>query len=128
MEFRWNDWNTEHVAIDREGKAPFWPPEEAMKQKRHWEMSAEELAAATSQFDEPLSADKSRPLTKDEREQWNRVKRKRGRPRTGQGFERISVSLEKGLLRRATALARKRRLSRSRLVALALEQTLAGEK
>lgn len=94
--------------------------------KKYWQMSTRELAAATAEFNEPLVVDRSRSLTAIEREQWKRLKRKKGRPRVGQGYQRISVSIEKGLLKRATALAKKRKLSRSRLVALALERALAG--
>ena len=98
-----------------------------MRQKPYWEMSAAELAKATKQFDEPLVVDQSRPLTPAEREQWKRLKRKRGRPKKGQGFKRISVSLERGLLKRATALAKKRHVSRSQLFAQVLEKALADE-
>lgn len=95
-----------------------------MKRKKYWEMNSEELAAATKQFDEPFVAEKSRPLTAAERQQWARVKRKRGRPRVGQGYQRISLSLERGLLARVTACAKKRGLTRSRLVAQVLEAAL----
>jgi len=91
-------------------------------------MNAKELAEATKQFDEPFVVDQSRPLTPAEREQWNSASRKRGRPKVGQGFKRVSVSLEQGLLKRVTALAKKRRISRSSLVAKVLEQALAREK
>jgi macrodomain Ter protein organizer (MatP/YcbG family) len=67
-------------------------------------------------------------LTPAEQEQSNRARRKRGRPKVGGGFKRVSVSLEQGLLKRVTALAKKRRISRSSLVAKALEQALAREK
>ena len=103
-------------------------PPEAMKQKPYWEMTTQEIDEATKQFDEPMVADKYRPLTPAEREQWKRVKGKRGRPKVGQGHKRVSVSLEQGLLERATALARKRRISRSKLLAQVLEQALAEEK
>ena len=96
--------------------------------KKYWQMTARELASATAEFDESLVVDRSRPLTAREQEQWKRLKRKKGRPKVGQGYQRVSVSLEKGLLKRATALAKKRKLSRSRLVALALEQALAAHR
>jgi hypothetical protein len=96
-----------------------------MKRKPYWEMTAKELAEATRQLDEPFVVDQSRPLTPAEKEQWQRVKKKRGRPRVGQGFRRISVSMEQGLLKRVTALAKKRRVSRSQLFAQALEKALA---
>ena len=96
-----------------------------MKRKPYWEMNAEELAEATKEFDEPFVIDKTRPLTPDERRLWNRIKRGRGRPKVGQGAKRVSVSLERGLLKRVTALARKRRISRSKLLAQVLEEALA---
>jgi hypothetical protein len=94
--------------------------------KKYWEMTTHELDAATKQFDEPMVVDKSRALTAAERDRWKRLK-SRGRPKIGQGYQRISVSIEKGLLKRATALAKKRRLSRSKLVAIALEQALTSQ-
>jgi len=99
-----------------------------MKRKPYWEMTTPELAEATRQFDEPFVVDRSRPLNAEERKQWQRVKRKRGRPKNGQGFQRISVSVERGLLKRVTALAKKRRVSRSKLFAQVFEKALANAK
>jgi CRISPR/Cas system CSM-associated protein Csm2 small subunit len=99
-----------------------------MKKKPYWEMSAKELAEATKQFDEPLVVDRSRPLNATEREQWKRVKRKRGRPKVGRGHQRVSISVEKGLLKRITAYAKQRRMTRSGLVAEVFEELLAKEK
>ena len=96
-----------------------------MKSKPYWEMTAEELAEATKQFDAPFVVDKSRPLTPSERKRWRSVKKKRGRPKVGRGFKRISVSIERGLLGRVNALARKRRVNRSKLLALVLEEAIA---
>ena len=98
-----------------------------MKKKPFWEMNAAELAKATKDFDELSDADRSRPLLPDEQNRWKRAKRKRGRPKEGQGFKRITVSMERGLLRRVTALAKKRQLSRSRLLAQVLEEVLAQQ-
>jgi hypothetical protein len=89
-------------------------------------MTSKQLAEATKQFDEPFVIDESRPLTGAEEEQWNRLKRKRGRPKTGERFQRVSVSLERGLLRRVTAIAKRRHVSRSKLLAQVLEEALAG--
>jgi len=99
-----------------------------MKKKQYWEMSAKELAEATKQFDEPLVVDQSRPLTSAEREQWKQVKRKRGRPKIGRGYQRVSISVEKGLLKRMTAYAKKRQMTRSGLIAEVFEELLAKEK
>jgi hypothetical protein len=96
-----------------------------MKTKPYWEMTTKELAEATKQFDESMVVDRSRPLTEDERAQWKRIKKKRGRPKIGNGFKRISVSIERALLERVTAAAKKRRISRSKLFALALQASLS---
>ena len=96
-----------------------------MKSKPYWEMNADELAEATKEFDAPFVVDKSRPLTPSERKRWRSLKKKRGRPKLGRGFKRISVSIERGLLGRVNALARKRRVNRSKLLALVLEEAIA---
>ena len=90
-------------------------------------MNADELAEATKQFDAPFVVDKSHPLTPSERKRWRSLKKKRGRPKVGRGFKRISVSIERGLLERVNALARKRRVNRSKLLALVLEAAIARE-
>lgn len=95
-----------------------------LKTKKYWEMTTAELAEATKQFDEPFVIDQSRPLTAAEKARWQRAKRKRGRPKSGQGFTRISVSIERGLLKQATALAKRRRIARSKLFAQAIAKEL----
>lgn len=99
-----------------------------MKRKAYSEMTTRELANATKALDEEMVMDQSRPLTAAERKKWSRVRRKLGRPKVGLGFQRISVSLEKGLLKKATALAKKRRTTRSRLLAQLLENELAKRR
>jgi hypothetical protein len=99
-----------------------------MKKKPYWEMTTKELEEATRQFDEPLVVRRSRPLTPTEKELWRAAKRKRGRPKIGRGFQRISVSMERGLLKQVTALAKKRRVSRSRLFAQVFEKEVASKR
>ena len=77
-----------------------------MKRKSYSKMTPAELATATKRFDDEFVADEARPLTQDEQDQWIRVKAKGGRHKIGEGFQRISVSIELGLLKRVTALAR----------------------
>jgi hypothetical protein len=79
----------------------------------------------TSAFDREFAADAARPLTPAQRNLWKRAKRKRGRPKTGQGVRTISLSVEKGLLRRADALAKRRKITRAALVAEGLKAVLA---
>ena len=99
-----------------------------MKSKPYWEMTDDELAEATKEFDAPFVVDKSRPLTPSERKRWRNLKKKRGRPKVGRGFKRISVSIERGLLGRVNVLARRRHVNRSRLFALVLEEAIAREE
>ena len=95
--------------------------------KAYWDMNLEELEGATKEFDKEFIGDTFRPLTPEMRERWERAKRKKGRPREGCGVKVVSVSVEKGLLARSDALARKKGLTRAGLVARALKTVLAAE-
>ena len=64
---------------------------------------------------------RSRPLNAEERAHWKRVQRKLGRPRVGAGSQPISLTLEKGLLKRADAYAKRHGMKRAQLVAQALK-------
>src|SRR5690606_7070486 len=73
-----------------------------------------------------------RPLTPEERARWNKLqaglrrthRKKLGRPAKGEGVKVISLSVEKSLLERADAEARRRKISRAALVAQGLEAVL----
>ena len=67
----------------------------------------------------------TRPLTPAQRKLWRKIKRKPGRPRVGQGAKVISLTVERGLLKDADALAKRRELTRAELVAEALRAALA---
>ncbi len=94
---------------------------------RYERMTAVELDRATREFDREWIADKSRPLVAAERRTWQRVRRKPGRPRRGAGVKVVSVSVERGLLARADAVARQLRVSRAALVERGLRMVLGGE-
>lgn len=73
----------------------------------------------------------SRPLTVAERAEWKRVQaalkakhKTRGRPVTGRGVKVISLSVEKELLARADAHAKRHGISRAQLVARGLQAVL----
>ena len=90
-------------------------------------MNTKELAAATAKFDKEFVIDQSRQPTPQETRQWQRAKRKRGRPKQGQGAKIISVSIEKELLRKTDRLAKKLHTQRTRLIARGLEAILNQE-
>ena len=94
------------------------------------EMTSDELAVETAEFDKEFVADSFGPPPPAAAERWERAKRKRGRPRKGKGAKVISVSLEKGLLARSDRLAKRLGISRAALVARGLEAglALAGEQ
>jgi len=92
---------------------------------RYSRMSAEELDAEAERFDEEFIADEAKPLTAEIKAKLGRAKRKRGRPRLGKGTKRILVTVERDLLRRTDALARKMKVSRASLIARGLTAVLA---
>jgi hypothetical protein len=98
--------------------------------KPYDQMTTAELAKATAEFDREFIADTFHPLTPAQRAQWERMRRKPGRPRQGKGVQVISVSVEKDLLARSDRLARRMGLTRAGLIARSLSATLVavGEK
>jgi hypothetical protein len=72
----------------------------------------------------------SRPLNAGERAQWSRIKKKlRGRPRLGlEGVEKVSVSVEKSLLKQADAYAKSHNLKRSQMFADGLRLLMVRSK
>ena len=95
------------------------------KKKPYWEMTTRELSEATKEFDKPFAAEKFRPLSPEMRERWERARRKAGRPKQGRGAQVISVSVEKDLLARSDALARKMGITRAALIARGLQVILS---
>ena len=79
------------------------------------EMTAAELARATRAFDRPYVFEKARAMTAAQRAEERTLRR--GRPRKGEGTRKVSISLEGGLLRRADAVAKRRGIGRSELIA-----------
>jgi hypothetical protein len=93
--------------------------------KRRGEPNLREQRTA-SEFDREFVVDTFGPLTAEDRERWARAKKKPGRPRQGLGVKVISVSVERGLLARSDAAARKLGISRAELIARGLRAALAS--
>jgi hypothetical protein len=95
--------------------------------KPYWEMTLPELREATKEFDEEFVADKSRALTADEKALWEEI-RDRAR-QSGNGSDRmtIAIHMEKTLLDRCNALAKKKRISRDALIARGVKALLVAE-
>jgi len=94
--------------------------------KPYTELTTAELRRATQEFDEPMVLErKSRPLSPKERVAYRRAM-KRGRPRVGEGARRVLITVERGLLRRADAYAKRQQISRSELIARGLEAVIGS--
>jgi hypothetical protein len=94
--------------------------------ERFLALSDAEKDAAVAEFDREFIGDTFGPLTPAARRQWERAKRKKpGRPRVGKGAERVLITVERGLLSRTDAFARKNRMTRSQLIAKALESIIS---
>jgi len=100
------------------------------RKKPYWEMNKEELAAATAEFDKECLDETFPEPPPEAKAQLERAMRKRGRPRNGNGAKAISVTLERGLLKRSDRAAHRLGLSRSALIAHGLRSVLqsVGEK
>lgn len=92
------------------------------KHKRYQEMTTAELREATREFDLEGTIDRAKPLTAAERAQERRLRA--GRPRTGEGAQRINITVEKSLLRAADRLAKRQKIGRSELISRGLSALL----
>lgn len=92
------------------------------------EMTVEELERLTADLDEEFVAEKSRPLSPEQRRWWQAAKRKLGRPTRGEGAKVISLSVERGLLAKSDRLAKKLHITRAALVDRALREMLAAQR
>ena len=81
-----------------------------------------------AEFDQEFILDKARPLNAQARKIWLRHKRKMGRSVKGQGHKVISVSVEKALLKRADAFAKKTGMTRASLISRGLSGVLPLDK
>ena len=95
--------------------------------KPYWEMTTAELREATKEFDEEFVGDKARPLSPEMKARWEAAKAKGEPPTNGKAEQTINVRLDAALLKRCTALAKKKRLSRDALIARGLRALLAAE-
>lgn len=66
------------------------------------------------------------PLTARDRRLHRNAGLRVGRPRIGQGAERINISMERGLLKTADAVAKQRGMTRARLIAESVKAYIAG--
>jgi hypothetical protein len=95
--------------------------------KQYWNMTTDELREATKEFDEEFAADQAKPLSPSMQKRWQRAQAKLAQAGNGSHQQTIAVKLDKPLLDRCTALAKKKRISRDTLIARGLKALLAAE-
>jgi hypothetical protein len=78
-------------------------------------------------IDQEFVGDKAQPLSKEMKARWVRAKAKGTSVANGSTEAHIAVRLDKSLLMRCNALAKKKRLSRDTLIARGLRALLAAE-
>jgi hypothetical protein len=88
--------------------------------ERFLSLSDAEKDAEVAEFENSTDRSSFKPLKPAQRKLWRAIKRNMGRPIVGQGAEQISLTVERGLLRKADAFAKKHKLKRSQMVAEAL--------
>jgi hypothetical protein len=100
-----------------------------MKQtKPYWEMTTAELRKATREFDDPAYQPPALPQTAEDVAQQCRAKNKGGRPRKGRGAQTVSLTVEKALLARSDAYAKRLGVSRAELVQRGLNAILPARQ
>jgi hypothetical protein len=78
-----------------------------------------------SRYDKEFNPDEFHPLTPAQKKLWEKAKNRRpGRPTVGKGVQVISLSVERTLLKKADALAKRRGVSRAKVMAEGLEMLL----
>lgn len=93
--------------------------------KSYSQLSSAELDRMTEKFDRSMVIEQSAPLTVQMKTSDRRARRARpGRPRVGLGAEKIRISVERGLLEQADALAHRKGVTRSELVARGLQAAI----
>ena len=86
-------------------------------------MTARELDADVAKFDREMLGMPGKPLTSAQRSQHRRA-RTMGRPITGKGAKRVTITMERELLGKVDSFARKNRISRSATIASGVKALL----
>jgi hypothetical protein len=95
---------------------------------RYGRMSRTEMDAATASLARPIPLRATRAMTPAERQQWQRAKRRPGRPRRGKGARVISLTVEHSLLEKADRAAKRAGISRAALFEMGLQAILANPR
>ena len=91
------------------------------------DLTATDLDEMTKNLYREFIADTFRPMTTEERERWERAKRKTKDRIAASGAKTISVCVDTTLLKRSDILAKRKGLTRDALIDRALKTVLAAD-
>ena len=127
MYFVWDDRNKAHIGThDVEPYEAEDVVEAPGRLTRAWEMNVAELAAATKEYDCPVPLSKTKPLTRQQKAQWERMRRRPHRSifvRRGSAGE--FVHLDSEVLERCLRYAADQGLTLSEVINRGLQGMLA---
>jgi hypothetical protein len=96
------------------------------REKPYWEMTADELAEATKEFDKPIPLSKTRALTKQERAEFERMRRSPHRSVfVTRGTDGTFIRLDSHLMRWCSRYAAEHKMTFSEVVAKSLQGMMA---
>jgi len=99
-----------------------------MKRKKHLSFDSLTDAQREAIFEEceRVRPEDGEPLNAHDRQLHRQAGLKVGRPKIGRGAKRINISMEKGLLKTADTLARRKGMTRAGLIAESIKAYIAG--
>src|SRR6266700_305705 len=91
-------------------------------------MTLAQLREATKEYDsEDLTLPRSKFIAPELKAAERRIRKNLGgRPKVGQGAKRVLITVEQGLLKEADRVAKSRKMSRSKLIAMGLRMAMKG--
>lgn len=92
------------------------------------ELSAAEKDRVSDSYNRRIPLSETRPLSTVERARFDRIKRKAGRPRVGQGAKVVAVTLEMGFLERVDAYAKHHDMKRAEMITRGLKIVMGEAK
>lgn len=96
--------------------------------KPYWEMTTAELREATREFDQEFVIDTFRPLTPEERKYWEGIQRNLKLTDPNIEYRRVTTRLPRSLIKEIDAMAKTRKVSRAKMIRLALGVYLAHKR
>ena len=98
------------------------------RMKTFWEMTGAEKKQASKEFDQEFIIDSFRELTPQERAQWEQIQRDLKTTGPHPLYKTVRLRLPRNLVRELDALARQKKISRTKLILLGLGVFLSQQR